>query len=474
MIANQDNEKFALVPVQTQLLVVGISFAHAVVQSVLHKFTDNARNSDKMRIQSAVDGLADDAESGTNKDGYAELSVEPLGRDNFAANRRVQGHFAHRRDTMCSWKRCGQAVSVSVLSVSILASCYTIMYTMQTPNICTACLLALLMVLLATRTYNECEQIYNEVLFAGVCEADPLDMSSPTRDKITQCLRKHQPKMLADLDTMIRKYGEEHLWEMIQNTHMKTTANRQRQTVDMAPAIRRELQSIQSTPRPQPGPELKPQSGRKGWGSVKAGLGPESNKVAQSVLQVVGRQRLVKRNIANSAKLIELRPLIDQLRVKMEPILEPKGLDWDEALPIVERIGCDSRREGRKMLQAALSDPDSFGEVVLSERHDVARVLQRFWAQYSLEKTRKEHDVFAWTIFISRLKDALSDYFSFWNMIDLVSMGLLWQLMYYAANAGHRLDVMDMLASTASLLLVIRSCELASCLVKCHGNVFAT
>jgi hypothetical protein len=31
--------------------------------------------------------------------------------------------------------------------------------------------------------------------------------------------------------------------------------------------------------------------------------------------------------------------------------------------------------------------------------------------------------------------------------------------MYYVANAGHRLDVMDMLSSTASLLLVIRSCE---------------
>ena len=82
------------------------------------------------------------------------------------------------------------------------------------------------------------------------------------------------------------------------------------------------------------------------------------------------------------------------------------------------------------------------------------------WSEYSMKQTWKDNEAaFSWAVFGARLASALGDYVTFWNLLDLVSLGMLWVLVYIVANAGHRLDVMDMLASTASLLLVIRSYE---------------
>jgi hypothetical protein len=489
VIANQDDEKFAHMPVQTQVLVIGLSFFHVILQSSMHKLTNNARRTGKGNVASAANAFASGAkgQSGSTKDGYAELSAEPVGaanvgRDSIAAEPRQKPQSARCETTCCSWKTCLQAVSVVLWPVPAIASGCIIVQNMQTRDVYIAGLIALLMVLLVSRTCDECVQIYDEVSFAGICEADPVDLSSPTRDKIEQHLKRHQPKALAHLDVMIRKYGAEHLWEMVRHTHAHA-----KPAPEPEPEPEPELElglELKSEPEPELNPSSVPQEfdellkeeveetvtsavrqtpeqglQRKGWAKAKAEFGPTSDKVAQSVLEVVAQQRLAKQR-TNKAKLIKLQPLIDQLKAKLEPMLQTKSLDWDDALPIVERIGCDSRRDGQKMLEAALTDPDSFGEVVLEERHEVAKVLQHFWAQYSLEKTRKDNEnEFSWAIFSARLVNALADYVSFWNMLDLVSMAILWQLMYYVANAGHRLDVMDMLSSTASLLLVIRSCE---------------
>ncbi len=159
--------------------------------------------------------------------------------------------------------------------------------------------------------------------------------------------------------------------------------------------------------------------------------------------------------------------MIKRLKVKLEPLIRQRNdeqrqlrvdsgkqfvpEEWEDFVPIVKRIATADR------LQKALQDePEAFLDELVSARQEVAQTIQRFWTRDALKKRDKVGMELAqkWPLW----KEAMQDYASVWNGLDLASLSMLWTLLFFAFNDTIQVDLitMDAITSIATMFLVIR------------------
>jgi hypothetical protein len=152
----------------------------------------------------------------------------------------------------------------------------------------------------------------------------------------------------------------------------------------------------------------------------------------------------------------KLEPLIGQRNDEQRQLCVDSGKEfvpeeWEDFVPVVKRIATAER------LQKALQDePEAFLDELVSARQEVAQTIQRFWTRDALKKRDKVGMELAqkWTLW----KEAMGDYASVWNGLDLASLSMLWTLLFLAFNDTIQVDLitMDAITSIATMFLVIR------------------
>ena len=195
-----------------------------------------------------------------------------------------------------------------------------------------------------------------------------------------------------------------------------------------------------------------------------------------SPMAVTEIERLVEKDLPGFRKVWNAASkvaLIKQLKPKLEPLLEQRNLEqqalhrlhttdgtafvndtWDDLEPVVKRIATLER------LQKALTDePEAFMDEVVGARQEVAQTIQRFWTANALRRrdSVKQDWSETWMLF----KEAMGDYASVWNFLDVSSLGMLWTLMCVSFNDAIQVDLitLDAIASIATMFLVIRTYE---------------